>query len=204
MFIVRWPSGVTRIIERAVGAPTSAARRGELDAGRGQVVPIEFAELVGRDLADEARAAAERRDARRGVAGRSAADLMRRAHVRIEPLRFLGVDQPHRPLDQALRVEELVGRVGDHVDDGIADAQHVEAGVGHESPEWGKRAPSRAVQPSAQPCLGTRAPGIVRPCAAYPRLGPAPRRLRHRAAAAAPLRSRPRRAGDQRAAASSA
>ena len=110
VFIVRCPSGVTRIIERAVGAPTSAARRDELDPGRGQVVPVEFAELVGRDLADEAGAAAERRDARGRVAGRAAADLARRAHVRVEPLGLLGVDQPHRPLVRPFARQESVGR----------------------------------------------------------------------------------------------
>ena len=30
-----------------------------------------------------------------------------------------------------LLLEEVVGRIGDHVDDGIADAEHVEAGLGH-------------------------------------------------------------------------
>ena len=52
--------------------------------------------------------------------------------MRIEPLRLLGVDQPHRPFDEALGAQEIVGRIGDDVDDGVADAQHVEAGVGHE------------------------------------------------------------------------
>ena len=41
--------------------------RDELDAGRGEVVPVELAELIGRHLADEARLAAQGRDARRGV-----------------------------------------------------------------------------------------------------------------------------------------
>ncbi len=99
----------------------------------GQVVPIEFAELVGRDLADEAGASAERRDARRGIAGRSAADLMRRPHVRIKPLGLLGVDQPHRALDQPFGGQEVVAGIGDHVDDGIADAQDIEARFGHQS-----------------------------------------------------------------------
>jgi hypothetical protein len=57
---------------------------------------------------------------------------MRRSHVRVEPLGFVGIDQPHRAFDQALGAQEIVGRIGDHVDDRIADAQHVEAGVGHE------------------------------------------------------------------------
>ena len=103
----------------------------ELHPGGGQVVAVELAELVGSDLPDEARASAQRGDARRRVRGRTAADLPRRAHVRIEPLRLLGVDQAHRALRQPLGIEESVVGVGDDVDDGIADAQHVETAVGH-------------------------------------------------------------------------
>ena len=77
--------------------------RDELDPGRSQVVTIEFPELIRRDLADKARPSAKRRDAGRRIAGRASAHLMRRAHMRIEPFRLLGVDQPHRAFDQPLR-----------------------------------------------------------------------------------------------------
>ena len=106
-------------------------RGDELDARCGQVVPIEFAQLVRCNLADEAGAATQRGDASRGVARRSAANLVRRPHVRIEPLRLLGVDQPHRAFDQAFARQEIVVGIGDHIDDGIADAQDIEARVGH-------------------------------------------------------------------------
>ena len=65
------------------------SRSDELDPRGGEIMTIEFAELVGRDLADEPGAAAECRNARRRIAGRSAANLVRRAHVRIEPLGLL-------------------------------------------------------------------------------------------------------------------
>ena len=112
---------MTKIIDRAVGTPTSAAG----------VMPVECAELVRSNLPDEARAAAQRGNACSGIARRSAADLMRRAHVRIEPLGLLRVDQPHRSLHQPLGLKELVRGIGDHVDDRIADAQDVETAVGH-------------------------------------------------------------------------
>jgi hypothetical protein len=110
----------------------------ELDAGRVEVVPVEFAELVGRDLADEAGAAAERGDAGGGVARRAAADLARRAHMIVEPRRLRRVDQPHHPLGQPLAREEIVIAIGDDVDDRIADREHVEAGFGHQSLRGGK------------------------------------------------------------------
>ena len=105
--------------------------RSELDPRRAQVVTVESAELVGRDLADEGRAAAERGDARGGIAGAAAADLVRRAHVRIEPLGLVGVDQPHGALGQPLARQEIVAGFCDHVDDGVADAQDIEARFGH-------------------------------------------------------------------------
>ena len=105
---------------------------------------VEGAELVGSDLADEAGASAERRDARRRVRSRTAADLPRGAHVRIKPLRFLGVDQAHRSFGQPLGGEESVVGVGDDVDDGIADAQHVETAVGHSKSTLSLREKARA------------------------------------------------------------
>ena len=122
---------MTRIIERAVGIPKSFELGREFHSGGGQVVPVELAQLVGSHLPDEARANAERCDPRRRVRGRTAADLARGTHVRIEPLRLLGVDQAHRAFRQPLGIEESVVGVGDDVDDGIADAQHVETAVGH-------------------------------------------------------------------------
>ena len=64
MFIVRCASGVTSTIERAVGTPKSAGGVMNSTPVAREIVAVEFAELVGRDLADEAGPAAERRDAR--------------------------------------------------------------------------------------------------------------------------------------------
>ena len=62
----------------------------------------------------------------------------------VEPGRLVGVDQPHHPLGQPLGLEEGVVAIGDDVDDRIADAQHVEAGFGHEGLQEGESGPSRA------------------------------------------------------------
>ena len=59
--------------------------------------------------------------------------LARRPHRFVEPRRLGFVDQPHRSLRHALGGDECVAGVGDHVDDRIADRQHVEAVCGHES-----------------------------------------------------------------------
>ncbi len=105
---------------------------GEFDARGAQVVDVELAQLVGRDLADEAGSAAQCGHPGRGVAGRSPADLARGAHVLVQPLGLGGVDQPHRSFGQPLGGEERIVGVGDDVDDRIADRQHVEAVGIHE------------------------------------------------------------------------
>jgi hypothetical protein len=48
----------------------------------------------------------------------------------IEPGRLVRVDQPHRALRQPLLGKETVVGLGDDVDDGIADREHVEGSVG--------------------------------------------------------------------------
>ena len=92
---------------------------------------IKIAERIGRDLPDEAGAASESGNACRRVSGRSAADLMRGAHMRIEPFGFLFINQPHRTFDEPLADEEIVACIGNHVDNGVANAQNIEAGVAH-------------------------------------------------------------------------
>ena len=131
MFIVRCASGVTRIRQRAVGIALSPRRSGELDAEAGNVVAEDLAQLVVGDLADEARAAAQRRDPRGGVRRRSAAGLHALRHPAVEPRGLVGVDQPHRTLVEIFRGEELVVGGGDHVDDRVADGEDVKAGFGH-------------------------------------------------------------------------
>ena len=65
-----------------------------------------------------------------GVGGRAAGDLARRPHAAVELDRAGGVDQLHDALLDAVRGEEVVLDVGDHVDKGVADADHL-VGLGH-------------------------------------------------------------------------
>jgi hypothetical protein len=127
---------VIRIIDRAVG---SLSRSGSVS----KWIPraVDGAELVVGDLADEGGAPAEGADAGGGVAGAAARRLDRGAHQGVEPLGLLGVDQAHRALDQVFADEEVLLGPGDHVDNGIADAEHVEFGFGHSllDPDGGSR-----------------------------------------------------------------
>ncbi len=86
---------------------------------------VDFAERIVGHLAEEGGAAAEAGDARRRVAGAAAGGLDRRAHAAVEQLGAPGVDQVHRPLDDAVGLEERLVALGDDVDNGIADAKHV-------------------------------------------------------------------------------
>ena len=106
-------------------------RRVERDAGLADVAREGLAELVVLDLADEGRARAEARDADDGVGGRAAGLLDRLAHRRVDRLRARLVDQRHAALVHALLDEEIVLGAGDHIDDGVADAENVVLEVGH-------------------------------------------------------------------------
>ena len=90
-----------------------------------------LSQLVVGKLPDETGAESERRQPRDGIGRRSSAQLPRRAHRLVQPRRLGFVDQPHRSLRRALGGDELVAGVGNHVDDGIADREHVEAVCGH-------------------------------------------------------------------------
>ena len=87
------------------------------------------AELVVLDLADEGGAAAEAGDADDGVGRRAAGAFHRRPHGLIDLLGARLVDQRHGALVHAVRDQEIVLGAGDHVDDGVADAEHVVAGA---------------------------------------------------------------------------
>ena len=139
--MVRSLSGVIRIIERAVGVPSVSGAVGKCDAERMHVVAEESAELVVRHLADEGGAPAEGGDARRRVPGAAAGDQLRRPHVIVEPVGLLAVDQPHRALHQALAHEKVLFRLRQHVDDRVADRQHVEFRLGHAPPLFEKTRP---------------------------------------------------------------
>jgi hypothetical protein len=52
----------------------------------------------------------------------------------VESLRLRPVDQPHGALHQALADQKILLGMRQHVDDGIADRQHVESRFCHLSP----------------------------------------------------------------------
>jgi hypothetical protein len=62
-------------------------------------------------------------------------------HMIVEARRLFGVDQPHRALGKPFGSEEGIVGGGDDVDDGIADREHVEAGVGHKDLSIGEERP---------------------------------------------------------------
>ena len=90
------------------------------------------AEFVVLDLADKSGAAAEARHTDDGIGGRAARAFHRRAHRVVDRLRARLVDQRHGAFVHALRDQKVVFGAGDDVDDGVADAEHVVAGGGHE------------------------------------------------------------------------
>ena len=148
--------------QRSRGGANIAARGDqEIDPEAFHVVAVNIAQFVARHLADEARFQPERSQPRGGVARRSAADLAPRPHHAVQPHRLRFVDQPHRPLGQRLLGKKGVVGIGDHVDNGIADAKHIKAGCGHGGGPVGKgesrgapsrwRAARQACKPSPQP-----------------------------------------------------
>ena len=89
------------------------------------------ADFVGLHLADIGRAAAERGDADDAVGHRPARNDRRGAHDAVKPLRLRLVDQAHRALVQVVGDEEIILGTGEHVHDGVAEAEHVVAGRRH-------------------------------------------------------------------------
>ncbi len=129
--MVRCASGVTRIRQRAVGAPPASGAGGEMHARGADVMREDLAELVIRHLAEEPDPGAERRRHRAGVAGRTARAFDTRPHLAVERIRFIRADQPHAALRQAARIEEFLIGAGEHIDDGVADADDVEGRLAH-------------------------------------------------------------------------
>ena len=89
------------------------------------------AELVVPDLADERRCAAEARNADDGVGRRAAGDFDRGSHRRIDRFRARLVDQHHGALLHAVTEQKIFPRTANDVDDGVPDAENVEAGISH-------------------------------------------------------------------------
>ena len=83
------------------------------------------------DLADKGRARPETCGADNGVRGRPSGHFDRRSHRLIQRAGLRLVDQGHGALAHRVTGEEVVLGAGDDVDDGVADAEHVEAEGGH-------------------------------------------------------------------------
>ena len=102
-------------------------------------MPEDGAQLVVADLADEGRAAAEGGQAGDGVGRRAARTLDAGPHVPVQRIGSLGVHQGHGALGQPVAFQEPVVCMGQHVDDGVADSDHVEAGLCHGCSLLGRR-----------------------------------------------------------------
>ena len=88
---------------------------------------IGAAEPVVLDLADERGAGAERGEPDDGIGRRAARGFHRRPHGIVDRKRARFVDQRHGAFMHALRDQKILLGAGDHVDDGVADAEHVVA-----------------------------------------------------------------------------
>src|SRR3546814_21118879 len=91
-------------------------RGGEGDAEAGDVVTKNLAELIARDLADEAGAQAERGKARDRIRRRSAACLPRLSHPTVKAGRLGRLAHPHRETRTASWRE----REAQHVENAVA------------------------------------------------------------------------------------
>jgi hypothetical protein len=97
-----------------------------------------LAELVVAHLADIGALAAERGDPGDRVAARAAGHLDAGSHRGVELLRPRLVDQHHAALGQLVRGQEGVIGMGNDVDDGVADPQHVNGSGSHEFSSQGQ------------------------------------------------------------------
>ncbi len=95
-------------------------------AGGGDVVDERGPELVVRHLSDVSDPASEGRHPDGGVRRRPSRDLDPGAHPGVDRGGTGEVDQLHAPLHQAEPGQVVVGGMGQHVDEGVADGHDVE------------------------------------------------------------------------------
>ena len=127
--------GVRRDQNQAIGRGRAVFGRGriEMHAQGPDVVGEDAPEGIVLDLAGEGAFGAQARHHGDGVGGGPAGAFHGRAGLVIDR-RGLGlVDQGHRTLGQALAFQEGVIGLGQNIDNGVADADNVETGIGHES-----------------------------------------------------------------------
>lgn len=105
----------------------------ENDSKRADVVAEDRAELIVRDLADETAFAAEGGERGNRVGCGAAGYLDARSHPGIKRLGRFGFDQRHGSLVETVLVKERVVGMGQHIDNGIADANHLTALRRHRS-----------------------------------------------------------------------
>ena len=133
VFIVRCPSGVTRIRQRAVGARRRSGADGKCTPAARMSWPNTAPSWSSATLPRYATRAPSAGRHRAGVRSRPAAALLPRPASRRTGAPPLGVDQRHAPLCMSWRDRTLV-RARHHVDDGVADAQNIECCVCHVLP----------------------------------------------------------------------
>ena len=141
---VQRPLAVRRHIDEAAAGRRAVACgcRVEGDALRADVGDEALAERIALHLADIGGADPERGDADDRVGGRSARDHARIDARRIELLGAILVDQGHRALRHLLRLQVGVVRMGEKVDQRVAQTQNLDAPSAHAlSPSGNARRP---------------------------------------------------------------
>ena len=88
------------------------------------------AQLVIAHPADEAGPAPQLGDAGQGVGGGAAGGFQARADAGVEPLGLGFIHQGHGALGQAVVIEDVVLGLDQHINNGVADADDIEAGPG--------------------------------------------------------------------------
>src|SRR5690606_8793524 len=101
------------------------------------VVGIDLSQMITGNLAEKGSLASKTGNTGRRVAGAASRSLDGRTHAGIEKFGALGIDQVHRPLDDAVFLQEGLVASGDDVHDGVAYAKHVE--FAHSCLRWKAR-----------------------------------------------------------------
>ena len=96
----------------------------------------DVAELVVPDLAEKGALAAERGEPRDRVGAGTARHFDGGAHLAVKRVGAFRIDQRHAALLDAVRGQESVVCVGNHIDERVADARHVILELCHDPLEF--------------------------------------------------------------------